>query len=275
MFCAPVCVLRHGVLARNVTKGIDEWEKKNITEGDVLQDDLLVLQESTTDFGGKHTNSYPSVENNDHDKSYSVDTHMNLLTNTSSSPNALTSVNTFNDQATGFHSVYLDLDLKECAMKWPTYHVRGTEGSILFSLTPGDNSHEVWGVLTCTVELEVPQGMFVHVRTLNKLDVFHYRVLLTDNENATIFNNYIILLPEEFFIYSRIVKFQLITSAVTSAFQLYVNFTAIPEASSPQLITTFLSPTAGILFMLHFYLLFFHNVYIDISFFTRNTTFLE
>ncbi|XP_025099599.1 uncharacterized protein LOC112567209 [Pomacea canaliculata] len=142
-------------------------------------------------------------------------------------------------------SAHSHLELQECAKHSHIYTVRGSEGSILISLTQTDNSHSSSVVFFCTIELQVSQGMVAHVRTFLESMAAINRVIITDEDNVVIFENYVNVLPTEFFTYSNIVRFQLMASTTKYSFRLNVNFTAVPQETQPQLNTTFLSPTTG------------------------------
>lgn len=235
------CVFQKNIIAKNTNGHNNERKKENITEITVPQDYLFFSLEP--DFDGKYTESYLSLEKNDYDKSYNGVTHKFSQTNT----DALTSVNMPDNQASGFHSVHVDIDLEECGNHRYSYQVTGTEGSILISLEPTDNSQRYSAIITCTIELQVPPGMLAHVRVINTITVSQYKMIISDEKNTAIFDDYVDSLLSEFFTFSSIVKFQLMISINKSAFQLYMNFTAITDASRPYLKTTFLSSTAGIL----------------------------
>ncbi|PVD18423.1 hypothetical protein C0Q70_20972 [Pomacea canaliculata] len=165
--------------------------------------------ESTSLFDFKHTDRYVSVETGEYDKSDNVVTHLHGVSNTSSTTEPLASVNTFDDLTTSLPSPHWHLQLQECANHSHIYPVKGSEGSILVSLTQTDNSQTNSVVLSCTIELQVPQGMVAHVWTSTELTSGERTVILTDEDNVVIFDDNVEVLPTEFFTYSNIVRLQL------------------------------------------------------------------
>ncbi|XP_025079241.1 uncharacterized protein LOC112555185 [Pomacea canaliculata] len=241
ILCLLFFVLQENVTSKTATSYGNKWEEKHITEKVVLPFTL----ESSSLFNFKHTDRYVSVETGEDDKSDNVVTHVHGVSNTSSATEPLASVNTFDDLTTSLPSPHWHLQLQECANHSHIYPVKGSEGSILISFTPTDDSQTYSVVLSCTIELQVPQGMLAHVWLSTGFTGGIHSVILTDEDNVVIFNDFVINLPTKLFTYSNILRLQLVMSGMIKAFQINVNFTAVPQGTRPQLTTTFLSSTTG------------------------------
>lgn len=237
-FCLLFCVANEIVARTNSPRDGAKLEDENITGKRPLYN---ISSEYPKHFSDLYPESYIPVDNNSVDySSNDIKLMFSNKTNTNE-----TDVTAYNNQINGSDSVYLEISLQDCVDLTHVYHVTGRQGVLLFSFTPTNNSQTL-SDLKCSIELEVPPKMVAYVQVLNKSpSEMKYRVKLLDEDNTVMFDGHDNDLPEEFLTYSSKLKLYMEMKWSIHDCELYLNFTAIPEANLPHLVVNFTSPTTG------------------------------